>query len=171
MRYTISALSREMGLSVHTLRFYEKEGILKYVERTKSGRRIYGEASRARLLAVLLLKQAGVSLPHIKEFLDATVEGYSTLPERIAMMENERRSLLLRMEELKRGLAIADFFLNGARKMQQAVEQGADPAQAFPFMTLEGVSDFPFERDRSGRLEPGFPSQIAEGSASDLNRE
>lgn len=160
MRYTISALSREMGLSVHTLRFYEKEGILKYVERTRSGRRIYGDASRARLLAVLLLKQAGVTLPHIKEFLDATVEGYSTLKERIDMMEGERRELLQRMEELKRGLAIADFFIDGAKKMLEARDKGEDPAKAFPYLTLEGVSEFPFERDRSGKLEPGLPESL-----------
>lgn len=157
MRYTISALSREFGLSVHTLRFYEKEGILKYVERTKSGRRIYGEASRARLLGVLLLKQAGVTIPNIKMFLDATTEGDSTLQERIDMMEGERRRLLQSMEDLKRGLAIADFFIDGAKKMLAAAQRGENTAEAFPYLTLEGVSDFPFIRDNTGKLEPGAP--------------
>lgn len=157
MNYTISALSREFGLSVHTLRFYEKEGILKYVERTKSGRRIYGEASRARLLGVLLLKQAGVTIPNIKMFLDATTEGDSTLQERIDMMEGERKRLLQSMEDLKRGLAIADFFIDGAKKMLAAAQRGENTAEAFPYLTLEGVSDFPFIRDNTGKLEPGAP--------------
>lgn len=157
MNYTISALSREFGLSVHTLRFYEKEGILKYVERTKSGRRIYGEASRARLLGVLLLKQAGVTIPNIKMFLDATTEGDSTLQERIDMMEGERKRLLQSMEDLRRGLAIADFFIDGAKKMLDAAKRGESTAEAFPYLTLEGVSDFPFIRDNTGKLEPGAP--------------
>lgn len=161
MNYTISALSREFGLSVHTLRFYEKEGILKYVERTKSGRRIYGEASRARLLGVLLLKQAGVTIPNIKMFLDATTEGDSTLQERIDMMEGERKRLLQSMEDLKRGLAIADFFIDGAKKMLAAAQRGENTAEAFPYLTLEGVSDFPFIRDNTGKLEPGAPCDCA----------
>ena len=41
MKYSISALSRKTGLSIHTLRFYEKEGLLRYVERTESGRHVY----------------------------------------------------------------------------------------------------------------------------------
>ncbi|MCQ2364119.1 MAG: MerR family transcriptional regulator [Akkermansia sp.] len=150
-------MSREFGLSVHTLRFYEKEGILKYVERTKSGRRIYGEASRARLLGVLLLKQAGVTIPNIKMFLDATTEGDSTLQERIDMMEGERKRLLQSMEDLRRGLAIADFFIDGAKKMLDAAKRGESTAKAFPYLTLEGVSDFPFIRDNTGKLEPGAP--------------
>lgn len=161
MNYTISALSREFGLSVHTLRFYEKEGILKYVERTKSGRRIYGEASRARLLGVLLLKQAGVTIPNIKMFLDATTEGDSTLQERIDMMEGERKRLLQSMEDLRRGLAIADFFIDGAKKMLAATQRGESAAEAFPYLTLEGVSHFPFIRDNTGKLEPGAPCDCA----------
>ena len=57
MKYSISALARKTGLSIHTLRFYEKEGLLRHVERTDSGRRMYGEASLGCLLGVLCLNK------------------------------------------------------------------------------------------------------------------
>ena len=93
MKYTISALSRKTGLSIHTLRYYEKEGLLRYVERTESGRRVYGEASMGCLLGVLCMKQAGMTLPQIKAFMDVTIEGVATLPKRLEMMLSAREQL------------------------------------------------------------------------------
>ena len=159
MKYTISALSRKTGLSIHTLRFYEKEGLLRYVERTDSGRRVYGEASMGCLLGVLCMKQAGMTLPQIKAFMDITIEGVETLPQRLEMMMSARNQLSKLKEAVDRGLQLADFFINGCQKAMEALKNGTDPVEAFPYITRDGIIDFPFLQTEDGRLEPDTPPE------------
>ena len=166
MKYTISALSRKTGLSIHTLRYYEKEGLLRYVERTESGRRVYGEASMGCLLGVLCMKQAGMTLPQIKAFMDVTIEGVSTLPKRLEMMENAREQLKKLKDAVDRGLQLADFFIGGCRNAMEALENGADPEAAFPYITRDGIIEFPFQLTEDGRLEPDTPPEDFENSVS-----
>lgn len=157
MKYSISALSRKTGLSIHTLRFYEKEGLLRYVERTESGRRVYGEASMGCLLGVLCMKQAGMTLPQIKAFMDVTNEGIATLPKRLEMMINAREQLSKLKEDIERGIQLADFFIGGCRNAMEAMKNGADPVEAFPYITRDGIIEFPFQLTDEGRLEPDTP--------------
>ena len=165
MKYSISALSRKTGLSIHTLRYYEKEGLLRYVERTESGRRVYGEASMGCLLGVLCMKQAGMTLPQIKAFMDVTIEGVSTLPKRLEMMENARDQLKKLKDAVDRGLQLADFFIGGCRSAMEALENGADPEAAFPYITRDGIIEFPFQLTEEGRLEPDSPPDDFETAA------
>ena len=159
MKYTISALSRKTGLSIHTLRFYEKEGLLRYVERTDSGRRVYGEASMGCLLGVLCMKQAGMTLPQIKAFMDITIEGVDTLPQRLEMMQSAKDQLSKHKEAIERGIQLADFFIGGCNNAMEALKNGTDPTEAFPYITRDGIIDFPFLQTEDGRLEPDTPPE------------
>lgn len=163
--YTISALSEATGLSLHTLRFYEKEGLLRYVERTTSGRRIYGEASLGSLMGVITLKQAGLTLPQIKEMFDgirdlsencrdvASVEGcYALILEAKARLEKQA-------EEISRGLQLLKFFVEGGKKALQAAREGKNATDVFPFMTKEGILNMQFSRDAGGKLEASIPEE------------
>ena len=159
MKYSISALSRKTGLSIHTLRYYEKEGLLRYVERTESGRRVYGDASMGCLLGVLCMKQAGMTLPQIKAFMDVMIEGVSTLPQRLEMMINARDQLAKIRDDVNRGIQLADFFIGGCRNAMEALKNGADPNEAFPYITRDGIIEFPFQLTEDGRLEPDSPPE------------
>ncbi len=159
MKYSISALSRKTGLSIHTLRYYEKEGLLRYVERTGSGRRVYGEASMGCLLGVLCMKQAGMTLPQIKAFMDVTIEGVNTLPQRLEMMKSAHEQLCKLKEAVNRGLQLAEFFIGGCQNALEALKNGADPEKAFPYITRDGIVDFPFLFTEDGRLEPATPPE------------
>ncbi len=159
MKYSISALSRKTGLSIHTLRYYEKEGLLRYVERTESGRRVYGDASMGCLLGVLCMKQAGMTLPQIKAFMDVTNEGVTTLPQRLEMMLSARDQLSKTKEDIERGIQLADFFIGGCRSAMEALKNGADPEAAFPYITRNGIIEFPFQLTDEGRLEPDTPPE------------
>ncbi len=157
MKYSISALSRKTGLSIHTLRYYEKEGLLRYVERTESGRRVYGDASMGCLLGVLCMKQAGMTLPQIKAFMDVTIEGAATLPKRLEMMLSAREQLSKLKDAVDRGIQLADFFIGGCKNAMEALRNGADPEKAFPYITRDGIIDFPFQLTDEGKLTPDTP--------------
>lgn len=152
-RYTISALARKTGLSVHTLRFYEKEGIIRHVERTASGRRVYGEDSVACLIGALCLKQARVSLAQIKAFFDATVKGEESLALRLEMMKQARSNLLDMQEGLARSLKLVEFFIEGTCQAVEAMKSGKDPDEAFPLITRAGITALPTMME-DGKLAP-----------------
>ena len=154
---TIKEVEELLSVSRANIRFYEKEGLLRYVERTESGRRVYGEASLGCLLGVLCMKQAGMTLPQIKAFMDITIEGATTLPQRLEMMLNAREQLIKLKTAVDRGLQLADFFIEGCRNAMEALRNGADPEMAFPYITRDGIIEFPFQLTDEGKLEPDTP--------------
>lgn len=68
MTYSIGDLSREFGVSLRSLRFYEEKGLLH--PKRQGATRIYGRRDRARLKLVLMGKRVGLSLGEIKEMLE-----------------------------------------------------------------------------------------------------
>ena len=99
--YTIQEVSRKTGLSAHTLRFYEKEGLLGLVERSPSGIRQYSDADLELLGGICCLKNTGMSLREIARFMQLAQEGDSTLRERVALLQSHREKVLARMEEMQ----------------------------------------------------------------------
>ncbi|MFI3243535.1 MAG: MerR family transcriptional regulator [Akkermansia sp.] len=157
MNYSISALSKKTGLSIHTLRFYEKEGILRHVERTASGRRVYSEASLGCIIGILCLKEAGLSLPQIKDFFDSTLEGNESLPQRLALLQTARANLMAQREELERNIQFVETVIAYGEGAQQTAEEGGNPDEIFPFLTLKGIAAFPYMQMKDGKLEPCIP--------------
>ena len=155
-RYTISALSRKTGLSVHTLRFYEKEGIIRHVERTASGRRVYGEDS----IGALCLKQARLTLAQIKEFFDLTVRGSESLPHRLEMLSTARENLEYLKTNIGKSIQLVDFFIDGAKSAMEAMANGENPDEAFPLLTREGIATLPTIVTEEGKMEPYMPAII-----------
>ena len=99
--YSIQEVSERTGLSAHTLRFYEKEGLLPDVRRSASGIRQYSEEDMELIGGICCLKNTGMSLREIARFMQLTREGDGTLRERVALLEAHRREVLARMEEMQ----------------------------------------------------------------------
>lgn len=75
MTYTIAQAAQRCGLTVHTLRYYEKEGLLPYVERTAGGNRMFKEDDFKWLNTINCLKDTGMPIKKIKEFIDYCMQG------------------------------------------------------------------------------------------------
>ncbi len=166
MNYSISALSVKTGLSIHTLRYYEKEQLLRHVERTASGRRVYGEASIGTLYGILCLKEAGLTLPQIKRFFDATTEGDETLAERLSMLRAAKSNLIEEKKRLERSITFVKHTVIYSEKALQAQARGHLLEDSYPLLTLKGMKDFPFFNiNAEGKLEPYIPEDFIETNA------
>ena len=99
--YSIQEVSEKTGLSAHTLRFYEKEGLLPGVERSPSGIRRYSDADLELLGGICCLKNTGMSLREIARFMQLAKEGDGTLRQRYALLEAHRDEVLARMAEMQ----------------------------------------------------------------------
>lgn len=62
MGYTISEMAKILGISPSALRYYDKEGLLPYVERTKGGSRIFTDRDYEALMVIDCLKKSGLSI-------------------------------------------------------------------------------------------------------------
>ena len=93
MSYTISEAARRMGVAPSTLRYYDKEGLLPNLKR-KNGQRIF-EENDLRMLALLsCLKNTGMPLKQIHRYVDMVQKGDETIPERYALIKEQRRFIM-----------------------------------------------------------------------------
>ena len=101
--YSISKAAERFGIEPHTLRFYDKEGII-HPERTKNGIRVYTEENMGQLEMALCLKSTGMPLKDIKRYFDLVEQGDETLEERLRIFEEHRAHVLEGIAELQKHL-------------------------------------------------------------------
>lgn len=97
---SIGELARQTGLSTHTLRYYEAEGVLKPVARAGNGHRRYVHGDVLWLEFVLRLKRTEMLIRDIRRYAELRAQGDATLPARLAMLQLHRERLATRMLEL-----------------------------------------------------------------------
>ena len=102
--YSIQEVCKKTGLTAHTLRFYEKEGLLTHVGRSAGGFRQYSDEDMEWLGLICCLKNTGMPLQEIARFVQLAHEGDHTLEERVELLKDHRNKLAERMEEMKRYL-------------------------------------------------------------------
>lgn len=82
MNYTIKEVSEMMNLSIPTLRYYDKMGLLPGLERKESGYRIFSEGDIEMLKIIDAFKKAGLKIKDMQNYLALAYKGESTLEER-----------------------------------------------------------------------------------------
>lgn len=114
---SIGELSRLSGISPHTLRFYEAEGILKPAGRAANGHRRYRREDILWLEFVLRLKLTGMPLAEIKQYAALRAQGDETLQLRLTMLKLHRERLVTKIEELSTCARALDDKIRTYRQM------------------------------------------------------
>ena len=120
--YSIQDVSDRTGLSPHTLRYYEKEGLLSPVSRTPGGFRQYTDEDLEALGLICCLKNTGMSLQEITRFVRLTRQGDETLRERVELLREHRESVIQRMNEMQKYLDKVTWKLNFFSEKLRAYE-------------------------------------------------
>ena len=105
---TISDAARASGVSAHTLRYYERAGLLDPVDRADSGHRRYAEDDLARIQFLTKLRSTGMPIRTVREYADLMRRGDATHAERLALLERHRDEVRARLAETERTLALVD---------------------------------------------------------------
>jgi len=107
---TITEVSRKFAISQDTLRYYERVGLIPRVNRNKSGIRDYTEEDCNWVEFIKCLRGAGLSIEVLIEYVRLFLEGDDeTVEARKELLIEQRRQLMLRMEEMKRTLERMDY--------------------------------------------------------------
>mgnify|MGYP004542905549 FL=1 len=109
MVYTVGEMAKLLGVPSSTLRYYDKEGLLPFVERSSGGIRMFHEKDYEWLQIIGCLKKAGMSLKDIREYIHLSMEGDSTIEERLQLFYRQRQILQAQMEELQHTMDVLDF--------------------------------------------------------------
>ncbi|WP_059013515.1 MerR family transcriptional regulator [Streptomyces specialis] len=108
-RYTISEVAAHTGLSVHTLRWYERIGLMPTIDRSHTGQRRYTNRDLAWLSFVGKLRLTGMAVADMVRYADLVRQGDHTFAERRALLLATRESVLRRIGELQDTLTVLDF--------------------------------------------------------------
>jgi DNA-binding transcriptional MerR regulator len=106
--YSISEVAKELGLTAYTLRYYDNEGLMPFVERSPSGTRVFKESDIEALKVIECLKATGMPIKEIKNFIDWCSEGDSTLQQRYDMFIERKATVEAQMEELKKTMELIE---------------------------------------------------------------
>lgn len=109
MLYTIGEMAKMLGVPPSTLRYYDKEGLLPFVERSASGIRMFKEADYEWLQIIQCLKKTNMPLKDIKNFVYMAMEGDSTIDERLKLFKNQKVLVENQISELQNTLAVINF--------------------------------------------------------------
>jgi DNA-binding transcriptional MerR regulator len=109
MPYTISEAAKKLKLTASTLRFYDKEGLLPFVDRSSNGIRMFKDADFEWLRLIECLKATDMPIKEIKTFIDWYLEGDSTLQQRCEMFHERKRIVEAQIEELQKTLDMINY--------------------------------------------------------------
>lgn len=102
MNYTIGEVAKKLKLAPSTLRYYDKEGLLPFVERKDSGIRIFSDNDLQWLDIIECLKMTGMPIKDIKIFIDWCIQGDTTLQERHDMFMERKEIVEKQMAALQK---------------------------------------------------------------------
>lgn len=123
MSYTIQQVANMTGIPATTLRYYDKEGLLPFLERRSSSYREFSDIDLASLQIVQCLKATGMSVAEMKQFSDWVRGGDATLKERLDMFLRRKEAVERQIEELQRSLAVINYKCD---YYSRAVEAGTE---------------------------------------------
>jgi DNA-binding transcriptional MerR regulator len=109
MVYTIGEMAKRLNVAASTLRYYDKEGLLPFVQRTSSGIRMFRDEDMPMMNIIECLKQTGMPIKDIKTFVDHCAVGDDSIEDRYRIIQEQRQSVLQQMQELQDNLDMLEY--------------------------------------------------------------
>ena len=109
MEYTIGEVAKKMHVSIHTLRYYDNEGLLPFVQRKPNGQRIFTHRDLIFLNTIECLKSTGMPLKDIKQYIEWCLEGMPTVPQRYKLFIERKAIVEKQIEEMQKILKTINY--------------------------------------------------------------
>lgn len=123
MGYTIKEVSQMMNLSISTLRYYDKMGLLPSLERKQSGYRSFSDGDIEMLKIIDSFKKAGLQIKDMQRYISLVFQGESTLQERYEIFLNQEKAIEEKIAELEQALKVTRIKIG---YYQKAIKEGTE---------------------------------------------
>lgn len=118
---TIAEAARRTGVTAHTLRYYERAGlVVTRVDRTTGGRRRYRQLDLDWIKVCTRLRATGMPIKTIRDYAQLVAAGHGNERERLALMETHRAEVLAKLAELRQNLELIDHKIDVYRGRLEA---------------------------------------------------
>ena len=97
---TISEVSKKYNLTADTIRYYEKEGLIPRVPRTKNGIRDFDEETCSWIEFIKCMRNAGLEIETLKQYVTLFKQGRKTIKERKVLLEEQRNKLIEKQKNI-----------------------------------------------------------------------
>jgi len=105
----IAEVSERYGISLDTLRYYERIGLIPPVNRNKSGIRDYSEIDLKRVEFIKCMRSAGLPIEVLVEYIGLVQQGDQTIEARKEILNEQREQLVARIKEMQKTIDILDY--------------------------------------------------------------
>jgi DNA-binding transcriptional MerR regulator len=128
---TIQQVAKLTGLSIDTLRYYERIGLLEPVGRAQNGYRHYTQHDLAWIDLLIRLRDTGMPRAQMVRFAQLRRQGSATATERRLMLEQHQRSLEQHMQELEQHMAALQQKIARIQELEAQRDAASHSAHAF----------------------------------------
>jgi DNA-binding transcriptional MerR regulator len=112
---TIGDVAAQTGLSVHTVRYYERIGLLDRVARDASGRRLFDDDDIGWLILLTKLRRTGMPIADMVRYAELVRGGPATHPQRLELLQRHRDAVAARIADLTDCLTVVDYKISNYR--------------------------------------------------------
>ncbi|WP_063838289.1 MerR family transcriptional regulator [Saccharothrix sp. ST-888] len=141
-RHSISEVAAASGLTAHTLRWYERIGLLDPIDRSYSGQRRYSDADLNRLGFLNRLRLTGMPVADMLRYVELARAGDQTVEARRDLLVEHREEVRQKLADLHATLAVLDYKINIYTGLQLDQRDQCDPRGH------SGLSDLNDQRDQ-----------------------
>ena len=128
MLYTMKLACEKTGLSYETLKFYCNQGLIPDVKRDEQNRRVFTDDNIAWINSLTCLKNCGMGIREMKEYLQLCMQGNETIPERKVILNAKKAELQKELKRVQDSIAYIDWkqgfyddLLSGKTDMQSYI--------------------------------------------------
>ncbi len=104
MYYTIGQVAKMHHLTISQIHYYDRQGLFPFLQRNEKGDRVFNEEALKYLEMILCLKETGMPIQKIKQFIDWSMDGESTILQRLELMKQQKINVLQHIQDTEKNL-------------------------------------------------------------------
>ena len=106
MSYTIKQVSEKMNIPISTIRYYDKKGLLPFLEKAESGYRLFKDSDLQMLQVIDCFKSTGMSIAEMQQFVEMVKRGDASLQERYDLFLEREKIVQKELDELEKQMKV-----------------------------------------------------------------
>ncbi|HDR7685510.1 MULTISPECIES: MerR family transcriptional regulator [Bacillus cereus group] len=104
MYYTIGQVAKMHHLTISQIHYYDRQGLFPFLQRNEKRDRVFNEEALKYLEMILCLKETGMPIQKIKQFIDWSMDGESTILQRLELMKQQKINVLQHIKDTEKNL-------------------------------------------------------------------
>src|SRR6516165_6292283 len=119
--YTIRNMAERCGMTAHTLRYYERVGLIQPVGRARNGHRRYSEADAAWLHFLHCMRATSMPIREMQRYAELREQGDATSLERRKILEDHQAEIAAQIAELQQAHALLTHKITNYKKIEERI--------------------------------------------------